>query len=223
MSSDIGLVRPETLRFQVENALRQAIINGRFVPGERLIERELCETLGVSRTSIREALRKLEAEKLVDIVPHKGPIVATISVKEATDLYALRGLLEGFVAREFSQCASDADIAKFGAAAQALRKAGLAQDQASVLQAKNALYGIMLERCGNELVKEALTSLHSRVNLLRATSLMHPDRLPHSLQEIDSLYQAIKARDGDGAEKAARLHVANAQTVALQMLSKAES
>lgn len=223
MSSDIGLVRPETLRFQVENALRQAIINGRFAPGERLIERELCETLGVSRTSIREALRKLEAEKLVDIVPHKGPIVASISVKEAADLYALRGLLEGFVAREFSQTASEADIAKFASAAAELRQAGEARDQAGVLQAKNALYGIMLERCGNELVREALTSLHSRVNLLRATSLMHPDRLPHSLEEIDSLLKAIKARDGDAAEKAARLHVTNAQKVALEMLGKSES
>jgi len=59
MAADMSLVRPETLRFQVENVLRQAIIDGRFTPGERLIERELCASLGVSRTSIREALRKL--------------------------------------------------------------------------------------------------------------------------------------------------------------------
>jgi DNA-binding GntR family transcriptional regulator len=64
------------LRHQVEHVLRQAIMLGRFAPGARLIERELCETLGVSRTSIREALRRLEAERLVCIVPHKGPIVA---------------------------------------------------------------------------------------------------------------------------------------------------
>lgn len=58
----MGVIKPETLRYQVENVLRQAIMSGRFTPGERLIERELCETLGVSRTSIREALRRLEAE-----------------------------------------------------------------------------------------------------------------------------------------------------------------
>ncbi|OUL96435.1 GntR family transcriptional regulator, partial [Paraburkholderia hospita] len=128
MSTDIGLVRPETLRHQVENMLRQAIMSGRFAPGARLIERELCESLGVSRTSVREALRKLEAEKLVRSVPHKGPIVAVISPQEASELYALRGLLEGFAAHEFARLASDAAIAQFGEAAKELRTQATAQD-----------------------------------------------------------------------------------------------
>ncbi|WAT05686.1 GntR family transcriptional regulator [Rouxiella badensis] len=219
MSSEIGLVRAETLRFQVENVLRQAIVNWHFAPGERLVERELCEKLGVSRTSIREALRKLEAEKLVNILPHKGPIVASLSLKEAADLYAMRGLLEGFIAREFSQSASEADILALAAAIAQLRKVSLSEDRATVLQAKNAVYGIMLAHCGNELVTESLTTLHSRVNLLRATSLLQRDRLPESLREIDAVFQAIKARDGDAAENAARHHVANAQKSALQTLS----
>jgi DNA-binding GntR family transcriptional regulator len=96
MNTEMNLVRPNTLRRQVENALREAIMSGRFHPGQRLIERELCENLGVSRTSIREALRQLEAEKLICIVPHKGPTVASISLKEAEELYALRSVLEGF-------------------------------------------------------------------------------------------------------------------------------
>src|SRR5712664_797102 len=100
MTPEMGLVRPQTLRHQVEHVLRQQIMSGRFAPGARLIERELCETLGVSRTSVREALRKLEAEKLVSSVPHKGPMVAVISRKEAAELYAIRGLMEGFAAGE---------------------------------------------------------------------------------------------------------------------------
>ena len=102
MTAEMALVRPETLRHQVENALRQAIMSGRFAPGARLIERELCETLGVSRTSVREALRRLEAEKLVRSVPHKGPVVAIMSKQEAAELYAIRGLLEGFAALYFA-------------------------------------------------------------------------------------------------------------------------
>ena len=220
MSAELGVVRPETLRHQVENVLRQAIMTGRYAPGDRLIERELCETLGVSRTSIREALRKLEAEKLVHIVPNKGPIVAVISQQEAAELYALRGLLEGFAAREFAVRAGDADIARFGAAVRQLHDAGNAQDQARVLQAKTALYDVLLSHCGNSLVKEILTSLHSRVNILRATSLMHLQRLPASLQEIDNLYQAIKDRDADAAQAAAQLHVANAEKIALRLLGE---
>ncbi|MBN3751890.1 GntR family transcriptional regulator [Paraburkholderia sp. Tr-20389] len=222
MSTDIGLVRPETLRHQVENVLRQAIMSGRFAPGARLIERELCETLGVSRTSVREALRKLEAEKLVRSVPHKGPIVAVMSQQEASELYALRGLLEGFAAHEFAKLASDDAIAQFGEAAKELRAQATAQDQAGVLKAKTALYDVLLDNCGNALVKEILNSLYSRVNLLRATSLMHPDRLPSSLREIDKLYKALKARNADEAKELARLHVANAEKAAMRMLGESE-
>jgi len=220
MSTDIGLVRPETLRHQVENVLRQAIMSGRFAPGARLIERELCETLGVSRTSVREALRKLEAEKLVCNVPHKGPVVAVMSRGEAAELYALRALLEGFAAHEFARLASNEAIARFGDAAKALRAQAAAQDRDGVLKAKTALHDVLLDNCGNHLVKEILNSLYSRVNLLRATSLMHPDRLPSSLREIDRLYRALKARNAEEAQELARQHVLNAEKAAMRMLGE---
>lgn len=220
MTAEMGLVRPETLRHQVENALRQAIVSGHFAPGARLIERELCETLGVSRTSVREALRRLEAEKLVRSVPHKGPVVAIMSKQEATQLYAIRALLEGFAAEAFARIADDEAIAQFGEKAKVLRMQALANDQAGVLKAKTELYDVLLDNCGNALIKEILTSLYSRVNLLRATSLMHPDRLPASLREIDKLFKALKARDAEGAGAAARLHVANAEKAAMRMLDK---
>ncbi|QIE26084.1 HTH-type transcriptional regulator McbR (plasmid) [Caballeronia sp. SBC1] len=220
MTTEMGLVRPETLRHQVENALRQAIMSGRFAPGARLIERELCETLGVSRTSVREALRRLEAEKLVRSVPHKGPVVAIMSKQEATELYAIRGLLEGFAAGEFARLADDEAIAQFGEKAEVLRAQALANDQAGVLKAKTELYDVLLDNCGNALVKEILAGLYSRVNLLRVTSLMHPDRLPTSLREIDKLFKALQARDSEGAGAAARLHVANAEKAAMRTLNE---
>ena len=220
MAAEMELVRPESLRHHIENVLRQAIMSGRFAPGSRLVERELCESLGVSRTSVREALRSLEAEKLVRTVPHKGPMVAVMSRVEASELYAIRGLLEGFAAREFATRASTAAIAQFGDGAKKLRAAALAGDQPGVLAAKTNLYDVLLDNCGNVLVKEILTSMYSRVNLLRATSLMHPDRLPSSLKEIDNLYKALKARNADAAETAARLHVANAEKAAIRMLEE---
>jgi DNA-binding GntR family transcriptional regulator len=218
MAAEMDLIRPETLRHQVEQALRQAIMSGRLAPGARLIERELCESLSVSRTSVREALRRLEAEKLVSIVPHKGPMVAVMTRQEASELYAIRGLLEGFAAAGFTRHADDASVAKFGECVHALKAAAVAGNQDGVLKAKGELYDILLGNCGNALVKEILTSLYSRVNLLRATSLMHPDRLPASLREIDKLYKALKARNAEAAEAAARLHVANAEKAALRML-----
>src|SRR6187551_2173445 len=100
IESNLNVSRESTsLRMLVENRLRSAIGSGLFKPGQRLIERELCEQVGVGRTSIREALRQLEAEGLVTTVPHKGPIVSTISIAEAEQLYAFRGLLESFAGR----------------------------------------------------------------------------------------------------------------------------
>ena len=104
-------------------------------------------------------------------------------------------LLEGFAAGEFARIADDEAIAQFGEKAKALRAQALANDQAGVLKAKTELYDVLLDNCGNALVKEILAGLYSRVNLLRATSLMHPDRLPTSLREIDKLFKALKARE----------------------------
>lgn len=215
----IRAIQPDTLRQKVEDAVREAITSGVYAPGERLIERELCEGLGVSRASVREALRRLEAEKLVHTVPHRGPVVASISVEEARQLYALRAVLEGYAAHEFATQATDAAIAEFGRAAGDLREAAGSGDTDRVLRAKGVLYDVMLSHCGNDLVRETLRGFYSRINLLRATSLMHPERLPHSLAEIDALVAAFQARDAAKAEQLARLHVTNACAVALKQLA----
>ncbi|MEI9803979.1 MAG: GntR family transcriptional regulator [Pseudolabrys sp.] len=99
------------LRTEIEIRLRSAITQGRFHAGERLIERELCEMLGVSRPSLREALRQLEAEELVTLVPNRGPVVSEIGIDEARDIYEIRATLEGLVARLFVRNASDAEVA----------------------------------------------------------------------------------------------------------------
>lgn len=218
MNAKIEIIQPDSLRRQVENAVRDAITAGRYAPGERLVERELCSALGVSRTSVREALRRLEAEKLVQIIPHKGPVVATIAPEEMLELYAMRALLEGYAAHEFALHGTDAALAAFSSAAQDLRAAALSGQPEKVLQAKDRLYEIMLGHCGNRLVGEILQSLFSRIKLLRAASLMYSDRLPHSLDEIEQLARALQRREANAAQKLASSHVANACKVAQETL-----
>src|ERR1700719_4244153 len=104
-----------TVRAMVAQKLREAIMSGTLKPGQRLVERELCEMTGVSRPSIREALRLLEADGLVSTVPHRGPVVSTISLEEARQLYAARAVLEGFAGRE---CARLRDLAAIWRAIQ---------------------------------------------------------------------------------------------------------
>src|ERR1700710_2092979 len=124
MSDDLQVVRQAaTLRRQVEDKLRGAIASGRFQPGQRLVERELCEQIGVGRTSVREALRQLEAEGLVTVYPHRGPVVSTLTPEEAQPLYSLRGLLEGYAGRMFAQRRTAADIDRLEAALDAFEAA----------------------------------------------------------------------------------------------------
>src|SRR5512143_571714 len=96
------------LRQQVLDGLRRAIIDGQLAPGARLTERELTKMMGVSRTVVREALRQLESEGLIAIIPNKGPVVRELTPAEARDLYSIRAVLEGFAARLFTENARDA-------------------------------------------------------------------------------------------------------------------
>ncbi|MDY7577700.1 GntR family transcriptional regulator [Herbaspirillum sp. RTI4] len=218
--SPTPLRKPDSLRSQVENYLREAIMNGRFKPGEKLSERELCELLDVSRPSLREALRKLEAEKLITMVLHRGPMVSSISLAEARDLYAIRALFESYAVSGFAKLASDEAVARLGDVVQTLKDEAASGDRKRLLAAKADFYDVILNGCGNALIKEMLLSLLSRINLLRATSFSSPDRLPESLKEIDQLYAHIKARNADAAGKAAVLHIQNAEKAALDVLSQ---
>jgi DNA-binding GntR family transcriptional regulator len=112
-----------TVRAIVAQKLREAIMSGTFKPGQRLVERELCEMTGVSRPSIREALRLLEADGMVNTVPHRGPVVSTISLEEARQLYDARAVLEGFAGRECARLRDPAVVRRMGAALTRLKAA----------------------------------------------------------------------------------------------------
>ncbi|MEO6958944.1 MAG: GntR family transcriptional regulator [Burkholderiaceae bacterium] len=220
MSTRSAFEKPTTLRTKVEEYLRTSITEGYFKGGERLREQELCDQLSISRPTLREALRTLEAERLITIEPHRGPSVMRMTEKAARDLYALRALLEGFAAHEFARLANDADIEKLQNMVASLHAEADRGDKTALLSAKSKFYNVLLGGCGNDLIRDMLPSLLSRINLLRATSFARPDRLPESLAEIDNLLERIRARDPEGARDSAREHILNAQRTALAILKQ---
>ncbi len=221
MPSPAGTVfeKPATLRARVEEFLRASIMDGRILGGERLREVELCDQLGISRSTLREALRTLEAERLITIEPHRGPTVVRITEKAARDLYALRGLLEGFAAHEFARLAGETDVARLRRSVDALHRQAKGGKPA-LLAAKRDFYDVLLSGCDNDLIKDMLPGLLSRINLLRATSFARADRLPESLAEIDRIYERIEARDPQGAREAAQDHISRAERTALEVLRR---
>src|ERR1700750_2284658 len=132
-----------TVRAMVARKLREAIMSGTLKPGQRLIERELCEMTGVSRPSIREALRPLEAAGLLNTVPHRGPVVSTISLEEAEQLYAARAVLEGFAGRECARLHDPAVVRRIGDALTRLKAAAATADFTATLEAKTNFYAAL--------------------------------------------------------------------------------
>lgn len=216
--------KASTLRTMVQDRLRAAICSGRFKPGQRLVERELCELIDVSRTSVREALRQLEAEGLVTSVPHRGPMVSTISVEEARQLYAVRALLEGFAGECFAEHGSDADIEALRATVERLEDVvARGGDRGELVEVKTAFYAVLMQGGGNLFVRQMLGMMHNRITLLRFTSMTQEGRLARSLQEIKAIYNAIAARDGAAARHACVSHIQAATDVAIAVLAQEEA
>lgn len=216
--SDVNLLVDKdkvTLRGRVEEKLRLAIISGTFKPGQRLIERELCELLGVGRTSVREALRQLEAEGLISSIPHRGPMVSRVTIDEAEQLYALRALLEGYAGRCCAMRATDAFKDALDAAVDAFADVAAQGDVAAMIREKAAMYDLLLDGSGNPFVRQTLTSMHNRINLLRFTSMAQPGRIERSIAEIRDIAASIRAGDPVRAEAACRKHIEEAAKAAL--------
>lgn len=210
-------VNRKTVQQGAVEKLRHAILSGVFMPGNRLVEADLCNSLGVSRPSLREALRSLQAERLIDIVPNRGPQVPRLSWREAEEIYEVRELLEGEAASRCSVLIDDGDLADLAKSLEAFRRASRSSEAAGEqISTTTDFFAIILRNCGNKIIEETLTGLQARVNFLRARSMSLPGRARQSHVEMAAIFTAIKARNSKQARKAARGHVLNARNAAKQ-------
>ncbi|WP_223565177.1 GntR family transcriptional regulator [Agrobacterium tumefaciens] len=216
-------ISPRTVQQQTVEKLRQAIMTGVFKPGERLVEAELCELLGVSRPSLREALRSLEAERLVAIVPNKGPHIPILTWEQATEIYEVRMLLEGEAAALAARRATDDSIKSMRNALAVFEVAGRAEDAADQVGSTSNFYAEILRSCGNTIIEEMLNGLLARINLLRARSMSMPGRAMFSLKEMTAILDAIEARNSEDARRAAVYHVEQAYSSAREAYKREQS
>jgi len=212
------------LRRNVVDALRTAIIEGRLAPGARLTERELIDMTGVSRTVIREALRQLESEGVIETIPNKGPIVRKLTLAEAKDLYLIRSVLEGLAARMFVANAGKDDIARLKGALDETFAAYRDGDPEIVLTAKNRFYDMLFQGAGSETLSSMIATLHARIWRWRALGLSHPrrsaSRSRESIEGLRKLLKAIERGDAEAAEEIARIEVTNAANEVVRILGE---
>ena len=209
-----------TVRDQAVDNLKEAILSGFLQPGQKLVEKQLCEMCGVSRTSIREALRILEGEKLIAHSPHKGLRVATPTLAEARQIYEVRAVLEALLGRYAAQNAVGADVAALHASVDAFEKAVKAKDLRRMVTTADAFYAIFFGMAARPIVSDMLLSLKARISTLRATSMSNPLRGPYSAREMREIARAIEKGDSEGAADACMRHVHEAANAAEVNLAK---
>jgi GntR family transcriptional regulator, trigonelline degradation regulator len=208
------------LRSQVLVVLRKAILDFHYKPGQRLVERELMDDLGVSRTTIREVLRELAAEGLVASLPQRGMIVVTPSLKEAKELYEVRAAMESLALTGFIARATNEQVAQLRAALNAFeREAGEGGDFRALLKSKDDAYDVVLAGAGNDSVRAIQEGLRARVRALDAASLSVPGRPLEELEELRMIVQAVERRDVEAAVQASAAHVAGASAAGLAALA----
>jgi DNA-binding GntR family transcriptional regulator len=207
------------LRRQVTDLLREAIVSFSYRPGERLVEREMCDHFGVSRTVIREALRHLEAEGFVELVPGHGPVVSTITPQEARELYELREVLESLAAAYFAERATDEQKRALAGTLRSVKTAVQQKNLASELSAKDDFYGVLFQGVGNSVLVGVLRSIQGRSQVLRSYSLQTPGRAAKSLAELKVIVDAIERGDAKAASRGAAIHVRNAAAAAIESLN----
>lgn len=210
-------IQTNTVLSETVRVLRQAILEGRFQPGDRLIEAELCQMLSVSRPSLREALRRLEAERLVDIIPNRGPVVPVLPWQQAEQIYRTRMLLEGEIAALAANNARPADVSDLRLALNAFSDAAHRGDAARQISSTKAFYDIVLRIAGNTVIAEILEGLHARISFLRGKSMSRPGRAVASAEELASIANAIASGDEQVARDMAIRHVARAAEAASEV------
>lgn len=208
----------KTLRELALEKMRAAILDFHFRPGERLVERALCERLGVSRTVVREVLRHLEAEGLVESLPHQGPAVSRPDPAKAGQVYELRAVLEALAAQTCAQHARESDITNLRKILRRIEQAYRQHDPNLVLRTTTEFYEVMFRSAGKSVAWEVVQSLNARINHLRAMTISTPGRSRTGVAEMRRIVDAIAARAPDEAYAASVAHVQNAARLALDWL-----
>jgi len=211
---------PVTLREIALERMRQAIISGLFGPGERLVERALCEQIGVSRSVIREVIRHLQAEGLVEMLGRQGPIVTRLNWTDAAQIYEIRAALES---RAVEACARLRDAALNARLQQALGELDLAakaHDPLGILDATTRFYQMIFSASGHLIAWDIVSRLNSRISRLRVMTLSTPGRTREGPAQIRAICEAIARGDWQAAGETCRTHVAAAAAIAERLLGE---
>ena len=197
------------LRDVVFNTLRQAILTGELKPGERLMEIHLANKLGVSRTPIREAIRKLELEGLVTMIPRRGAEVAQITEKSMNDVLEIRRALDALCVELACERITEEDLGRLKQACEAFEAAVRTKDIKKVAKADVELHDIIVQATGNQRLVQLINNLSEQMYRYRFEYIKDISQHQQLIDEHRMIYESIVKKDKEAASQAAHVHIDN--------------
>lgn len=191
------------------DALRAAIVQGRLLPNERLVEADLTRRLGVGRSAVRSALARLEHEGLVELEPHRGARVRFVSVAEAVEILEARAALEGLAVREAAARATDHDVSDLRAILGEMRRRLDGGDLLAASDVNATLHRRLLEIGGHATANRLIDTLRSQLVRFTYRTILLAGRSERSFSEHAAIVDAVAAHDGRAAEAAMRTHLSH--------------
>lgn len=201
----------------VYRRLREDIISGRLAPGTRLVELNIAADFGVSRTPVREALKRLTAEKLVLSDPSRGVIVHAPDASEIEDVFVVREALDALAARLAAHRITPSELARLRVIVDAMREAIRSGRREQVVVANQRFHDVIYAAAGNDMLARVASDLRDFVRRFTTLPFASPDRVEHVLAEHEAILEALAAHDPEAAEAASRRHLEAAREYLIRM------
>jgi len=221
--SKVNLNDYKPLREVIFNTLREAIIVGELKPGERLMEVQLAEKMGVSRTPVREAIRKLELEGLVNMIPRKGAHVADLSVKDIMDALEVRASLDGLATALAAERITDEELKELKRVqlqfVQYVEKGTLQ----GLVKKDVEFHDIIYNSSRNEKLIQITNNLREQVQRFRVIYLKDYDSTREIIKEHTGIFDALEKRDRELAQKVAQKHIKNQEIAIIRSIRSGQN
>lgn len=199
----------KSLDEQVAHQIRQMIHQGDLERGAKINEKELCATMGVSRTPVREALRMLSSEGLIELIPHKGAFVSEPSLEDIRNVFEVLSVLEGMCARLSTERMTGERLERIESLHRELESSYEKLDHESYLDANVRYHALLQEFTGNRILDDVVSGLRQRTLLYRYQQLYEPERFEQSILEHRELLEAFRRKDPEAAKKCMKQHLMN--------------
>lgn len=201
--------KKSTYHVQIADMLRSMIMTGKLTEGDKINEAKLCETMGISKTPLREALRVLSVEGLIRLVPHRGSFVTKPELDEIVEMFDVMSLLEGFCASQACRKMTPGEFTRLEHLHAQLEDNYRRRDQETYIRINNQYHSLVQKIAGNRTLNQIVDGLRKKILLYRFQSLNLPARFADSIGEHRELLEAFRQRDPNRAEALMREHLQN--------------